>query len=126
MNASLAQSNLHQDLIEPTILQKGSTIQFDLIVLTCPGFSLLSILIGSRFVATIAIVLGDPDGGDEDDQDVVRRVARQLLRREIASRYRTLDTGDTQESTEASDEVRLNQIDHSTPFPPWSGSGVLW
>ena len=30
---------------------------------------------GSSFVATIAIVQGDPDGGDEDNQDGVRRVA---------------------------------------------------
>ena len=47
------------------------------------------------------------------------------LRREIASHYRILDVGKAQVSTEASDEVRLNRIDHSAPFPPWSGSNGL-
>ena len=47
-----------------------------MIALTCLAFSLLSIPIGSSLDAAIAIVQGDPDGGDEDNQDGVRRAAQ--------------------------------------------------
>ena len=66
--------NLHSDLIASTRLQVK--LKYSLIIaVTCTTFSLLSILIGSSFVPTIAIVKGDPDGGDKDNQDSVRRVA---------------------------------------------------
>ena len=52
-----------------------STIQFDLIALICLAFRLRSVLIGSSFVATIAIAQGDPDDGDKNNQDGVRRAA---------------------------------------------------
>jgi len=69
MDASLAQSNLH-----PSIA-------------TCLTFSLLHVVIDSSLVATITIVQGDPDGGDEDDRDgVVASPSQAALHREIASR----------------------------------------
>ena len=107
--------------------KKYNMIQF--IAVTCLAFSLLTVLIGSSFVAIIAIVQGDPDATTRTIKTACvasRRLARRLLRRKIASCYRTLDAGDAQASTEASGEVRLNQIDQSAPFLPWSGSGVLW
>ena len=39
-------------------------------------FSLLNTLIDSSLVATIAIIQGDPDGGDEDSRNGVRSATK--------------------------------------------------